>query len=171
MKITAITPSGKIVIEGKRGFTRSYSGDGWSKSSELTPRTTRWYGSLGLYDPAESISRYDRLLIDEGRQFFSNESEALRYLKSMSGFFGQLTYNNSGLVVAYKITEIPGGKPVRHLTIWQIYINGSKPITLRGAVDKNIEIVGGTIPTTTSPAPAPMGYERELSDKEYDPNS
>jgi hypothetical protein len=167
MKISASTPSGKIVIQGKKGFTRLYSGENWAKSSELIPRTTRWYGSLGLYDPADSDSPNDRLLLDEGKQFFSSDSEALRYMKSLSGFFGPLTYDNSGLVIAYKITAIPGGKPTRHLTIWQIYVNGTKPTALRGAIDKNIEISGGTIPEKATPAPAPIGYERELSDKEY----
>lgn len=168
MKIIASTPSGKVVIEGKKGFNRTYSGEGWAKASQLTPRTTRWYGSLGLYDPAGSNSPYDRLLLDEGRQFFSSESEALRYFKAMSGFFGPLTYNNSGLVIAYKITPIPGGLPVRHLTIWQIYLNGARPTSLRGATDKNIEVSGGEIPDKATVTPAPFGYERELADKEYE---
>ena len=167
MKICATTPSGKIIIEGKMGCSRSYRDGNWVKTSDLTPRTTRWYGSLGLYDPASSYSQCDRLLVDEGRQFFSSESEALRYLKSLSGFFGPLTYNNRGLVIAYNITAIPGGKPIRHLTIWQIYINGARPISLRGAVDSKIEVSGGVIPDRAVPGDAPIGYERELADKEY----
>ena len=169
MKISAITPSGKIVVEGGKGFARTYSGEGWSKSSNLIPRRTRWYGSLGLYDPAGSFSMHDRLIIDEGRQFFETESEALRYLKSMSGYFGQLTYTSNGLVVAYKVIEIPGGRPTRNLTIWQIYINGAKPTSLRGAVDKNIQISGGITPEKALPIPAPTGYERKLSSEEYTP--
>src|SRR5664279_2948218 len=94
MKITAFTPSGKIKIEGGKGLSRSYSGDGWSITTTLLPRPTRWYGSLGAYDPADGPSIYGRLIVDEGRQFFSSESEALRYLQAMSGYFKKLTYNN-----------------------------------------------------------------------------
>lgn len=169
MKITAFTPSGKITVEGGKGVARSYSGENWTKSSKLIPRTTRWYGSLGLYDPAGSFTLGDRLLLDEGKQFFSSESEALRYMQSISGYYGPLTYNNSGLVIAYKVIDIPNEKPTRSLTIWQFYINGNKPTILRGATDKNIEVTGGTIADTATPASAPIGYPRELADKEYNP--
>ena len=168
MKITAYTPSGKISMEGRKGVTRVFSGEKWSKTSNLIPRTTRWYGSLGLYDPAPSNSMHGRLIVDEGRQFFFNESEALRYLQSLSGYYGRLTYNNSGLVIAYKVIDIAGGDPTRSLTIWQIYIDGKKPSLMRGAVDKNIEITGGQTPDTATPFPATVGYEREIADKEYD---
>ena len=167
MKISASTPSGKILIEGKKGFTRVYSGDSWSKTSTLIPRSTRWYGSLGLYDPADSDSMHGRLLVDEGRQFFSSESEALRYMQSLSEYYGNLTYNNSGLVIAYKVIDIEGGEPTRSLTLWQFYINGKKPSTLQGAVDQNLKINGGDTPETATPFPAKIGYERALGNKEY----
>ena len=167
IKITASTPSGKVVIEGKKGFSRSYSGDGWSINSTLIPRPTRWYGSLGLYDPAGSSSKYGRLIVDEGRQFFSSESEALRYMKSLSGYFEKLTYNNNGLVIAYKVIDMKGGEPTRSLTLWQFYINSKRPASLRGAVDSNIKIEGGSIPETVTPFPASIGYERALADTEY----
>ncbi len=171
MKISALTPSGKIVIEAGKGFARHFSTVNWSQASVLTPRTTRWYGSLGAYDPAPSSTLSGRLLVDEGWQFFANESEALRYMKYISGYYGPLTYNNSGLVIAYKVIEIPNEVPTRSVAIWQFYINGSKPSGLRGAVDKNIEISGGIIPDKVTPTPAPAGLERELSDKEYTPQN
>lgn len=167
MRISASTSSGKILIEGINGFTRVYSGDNWSITSTLIPRTTRWYGSLGLYDPASSSSMHGRLLVDEGKQFFTSESEALRYMQYLSGYYGKLTYNNSGLVIAYKVIDIEGGEPTRSLTIWQFYINGKKPTKLRGAVDQNIKIEGGNPPETATPFPAKTGYERTLGNTEY----
>jgi hypothetical protein len=169
MKISALTPLGRITIEAGKGFARQYSGVDWSKSSRLIPRTTRWYGSFGAYDPAGSSTRGDRLLVDEGRQFFSSESEALRYMNTLGGYYGSLTYNNSGLVIAYHVVEIPNEKPTRTIQVWQFYINGKRPSTLRGAVDENIEISGGTIPDKVTPMQAPIGYERALSDREYTP--
>lgn len=169
MKIVAHTPSGTIVIEGKQGFARSYSGQDWSKTSMLIPRKTRWYGSLGLYDPADSNSLGDRLLIDEGDQFFQSESEALRYIQYLSAYYGPMTYNNSGLVIGYKVIDIPQEKSTRSLTIWQFYVKNTKPKSLRGANDRNIEVTGGTIPDHIIPIQAPVGYERTLADKEYSP--
>ena len=171
MVITAHTPNGMISIKGKKGCSREFAGDNWLKKSNLIPRDTRWYGSLGLYDPADSDTMNGRLIVDEGRQFFASESEALRYFQRLSGYYGRLTYNNSGLLIAYKIIDVGGGEPTRSLTIWQIYINGKKPSSLRGAVDKNIEIAGGSIPDTATPFQAKIGYEREIADKEYDPRN
>jgi hypothetical protein len=169
MMISARTPSGKISIKGKKGCSREYAGDNWSKKSTLIPRDTRWYGSLGLYDPADSDTMNGRLIVDEGRQFFASESETLRYFQRLSGYYGRLTYNNSGLLIAYKVIDVGGGEPTRSLTIWQIYINGKKPSSLRGAVDKDIEITGGSIPDTATPFKAKVGYERAIADTEYDP--
>jgi len=169
MKVSATTPSGKLIIECGKGLTRKYQGENWSKTSELIPRTSRWSGSLGLYDPAGSDTLGDRLLLEEGRQFFSSESEAMRYLQTINGFYGAVTYSNDGLVVAYSVTAIPNEKPTRDIQLWQIYINGAKPKALRGASNLNIKIEGGTILEQANPTPAPIGYERKISDKEYAP--
>jgi hypothetical protein len=171
MTITARTPSGKISIKGGKGCLREYAGENWSKKSNLIPRNMRWYGSLGLYDPADSDTMNGRLIVDEGRQFFASESEALRYFQRLSGYYGRLTYNNSGLLIAYKIVDVGGGEPTRSLTIWQIYINGKKPSSLRGAIDNTIEITGGLIPDTATLFQAKVGYERAIADKEYDPRN
>ncbi len=70
-----------------------------------------------------------------------------------------------------KVVDGGGGEATRSLTIWQIYINGKKPSSLRGAVDNAIVITGGSIPGTATPFQAKVGYERELADKEYDPRN
>ena len=170
MKVSAITPSGKLIIECGNGTTRTYQGENWSKASKLIPRTTRWSGSLGLYDPAGSNTLGDRLLLEEGRQFFSSESEAMRYLQTLNGYYGSVTYSNDGLVVTYSVTAIPNEKPTRDIQLWQIYINGVKPKALRGGTNQNIKIEGGTILEQATPTPAPVGYERQISDKEYAPS-
>jgi len=164
MQIVATTPNGTITIKGRLWPVRTYSSGNWSRSSALTPRAMRWSGSLGLYDPGPSFGLGDRLLIEEGCQFFNSESEALRYLQNLSNFFGPITYNNSGLIVAYKVTEIPNGKPTRHLEIWQIYINDVRPKTLGGAIENNIKVSGGNIPDKATPRIAITGYPRDHVD-------
>src|SRR5438552_16458186 len=74
MTIAADTPNGKISILGGKGTKRIFSGDGCTKTRYLIPRTTRWYGSLGLYDPAASCSAHGRLHVDERRLFCYSDS-------------------------------------------------------------------------------------------------
>jgi hypothetical protein len=168
MVITATNPNGTITISGGSGTERTFSGDGWSKRRNLIPRDTRWNGSLGLYDPAGSDSPYGRLLVDEGRLFFKSESEALRYLYGGSDY-SKPVFNNRGLVVGYHVEIIPGGEPTRSVEVWQIYINGQRPKSMRGADDTAVTIKGGTISDTAIPHPATIGLGISLGDKEYSP--
>ena len=168
MTISAKTLNGRILITGGKETQRTFIGDGWTKRRYLIPRTERWYGSLGLYDPAGSWSSHGRLLADEGRLFFETESEALRYLYVGSDY-SKPVFNNHGLVVGFHVENTPGGEPTRNVQVWQIYINGSVPDSLRGADDQAITVTGGSIPHQAIPHPAAVGYELELGDREYVP--
>lgn len=162
MVIAAETPAGPVRIAGKKGTKRIYSGDGWSRTRHLDPRDIRWYGSLGLYDAASSLSPHGRLLLDEGRLFFDSARDAVRYLQTRDVPF---VYNNQGLAVGLKVVEWPGKErkePVRTVEVWQIYINGRKPASLPGAKDGAISVVGGAIPDTATPHPAKIGAEMNL---------
>jgi hypothetical protein len=170
MKIVANTPNGRVEIVAGNGTERIFSGDGWSKRRWLIPRTTRWYGSLGLYDPAASYSPCGRLLADEGRLFFESESEALRYLYKGSGSSRPI-FNSRGLVIGFYVVPFPGGEPTRNVTVWQIYIKGKRPQSLRGAEDDAISVEGGEIPDTATPNPAPIGYPVTFGDREYVPTN
>jgi len=168
MVITATTPNGAVTITGGAGTVRTFSGPGWSKRRKLIARDERWYGSLGLYDPGESVTPYGRLLADEGRLFFNSESEALRYLAPQGEYF-KYVFNNHGLVVGLHVENTPGGEPTRSVALWQIYIRGRQPTSLRGADDSAVKVSSGTIPETAEPHAAPAGLPVQLGDKEYVP--
>jgi hypothetical protein len=162
MVITAKTKFGIVKIFGELGNKRTYEGDGWRKSRHLIERDKRWNGSLGLYDPAASFYQSGRLLLDEGRLFFDSELAVLKhfYVGYPEGHQKSLIYNNSGLFIKYNIVEFdPDSEPVRTVNIYQVYINGMKPKSLKGARDALITITGGEIPDTAVPYPAPVGYE------------
>ena len=162
MVISANTPQGPLRIEGGKGAERIYSGDGWSETRHLDPRDIRWYGSLGLYDAAFSLSPHGRLLIDEGRLFFDSTRDAVRYLRRCDV---PPVYNNQGLSVGLKVVEWPGKErrePVRTVEVWQIYIQGRKPTSLPGAKDDAVSVSGGIIPDTAVPYPAKVGAELTL---------
>ncbi len=169
MTITAKMPQETIVIKGGKGTRRFFRGESWSTTATLTPRPTRWYGSLGLYDPADSYTQDGRLMVDEGRQFFSNENQALHYICYLKSLLNtSLIYNNKGLVIVYEITFLKKGGVVRDIAIWQAYINGKKPTSLEGANDSAIHVSGGTIPETAAPHPVEEGEPRQIcTEKEF----
>ena len=184
MIVTATNANGTVTIKAGKGTTRIFSGKNWEKKRNLIPRRERWYGSLGLYDPASSRSPYGRLLVDEGRLYFSSVSKALKYLYSDSHYFKPV-YTNNGLVFGYHVEtfselkepikshyeETFGGvkEPTRSIQLWQIYINGKRPTNIPGADDSAITISGGDILETSTPYPAPIGYVRPLGKEEYRP--
>ena len=170
MRVTATNPNGTVTIVAGEGTERHYSGPGWQKKLTLIARTTRWDGSLGLYDPASSYSPYGRLLAEEGRIHCSSISEAMRWLYVGSAV-KRPVYTNNGLIFGYDIAIPPGGvgEPTRSVKFWQLYIQGRRPRHLHGADDRAIRIEGGTIPDRSRPHPAPVGYELGRGDREYIP--
>ncbi len=160
-------PHGSLTVKAGDQASRSFSGKGWKADLLLIPRTTRWNGSAGLYDPAPSSTPSGRVIAEEGRQFFSTESEALRFLNGGSELFRPI-YTNQGLVVGYSVSQVPGGA-VRSIRIWQIYIQEKKPAKLRGANDSLFELSGHFAPGDARPANVRVGLERNLAAEEYQP--
>ena len=156
MRITAVTPNGPLTITAGEGTRRTFQGENWHKSLLLVARTSRWYGSLGLYDPAESYSPYGRLLAEEGRQHFSTESDAEAWLRGRSFEAGvgkeKLIFTNDGLVLRYSMCLVPGtGVPTAQVDLWQIYVDGHRPHSLPGADDGAIRVEGGTVAEFSTP--------------------
>ena len=168
MSISATNNNGSITITAGEGTKRSYESGEWKEEKYLIPRKERWYGSLGLYDPAASNVPYGRLLVDEGRLHFSSISEALKYLYVGSTFY-QPVYTNSGLVFGFHLENMGNKEPIRSVRLWQIYVNGKRPVNIPGADDEAIKVLGGTIPDQSMPYLAPIGYELTLGEYEYQP--
>lgn len=172
MMIEGTNPNGTVLITAGDGTLRSYKGDGWEQSVRLMSRSTRWYGSLGLYDPAGSASPFGRLIAEEGRLYFTSADEAMRWLY-VGSYYSKPVFTNNGLVFAYSIArphESWQGQ-VRTVKIWQIYINCRRPSHLPGADDRAVKIVGGSEPEFSEPYPAPIGEEMVLGEKPYDPRN
>ena len=147
MTITARTPTGIIAIRAGQGLTRSYTWEGATRSVEMWPRGERWYGSLGLYYPGpgdhwREHNGITRGVLEEGQQHFKTTREALLWLRERSQEWGSATpfpyvYTSSGLVVGWNKTL-----PRRQLNVevWQIYVNGQKPVMLQGGQNRNIQV-------------------------------
>ena len=172
MQIEGTNPNGTVVVIAGDGALRSYKGDGWETSTRLIARTTRWNGSLGLYDPADSASPFGRVLKEEGRLYFSSVDEAMRWLY-VGSLHNKPVFTNNGLVFCYSVAKPHESwqGTVYDVGIWQLYINGKRPTVLPGADDRAISVIGGSIPDSSEPHPATVGYQMILGDKPYDPRN
>ncbi len=138
--ITADTPAGQITVTAGKGLKRSYSWEGATRSVEMWPRAERWHGSFGLYCPGpgdhwRKHKGITRGVVEEGRQHFETEDEALRWLAARS--FMPYVYRSDGLVVGWSKT--PARRQL-NVEVWQIIIKGEKPIDLPGSQDDKIRV-------------------------------
>jgi hypothetical protein len=145
MAITATTPVGTITVHAESNLRRSYAFANTKLSTTMTPRTERWYGSLGLYDGGASLwcshGRIDRTVVEEGQQHFETAEEALEWIRSQRAM--PYVYRNDGLAVGWK-TFAP--RCELDVEVWQLLVQGNKPKRLEGAEDDKIRV-------TESPEP------------------
>lgn len=156
MKITAETPKGKITITAGKGLKRSYTWEGATRSVEMWPRAKRWYGSLGLYYPGpgehwKEHKGITRAVVAEGQQHFKSVEEFRKWLADRNWI--PLVYSDDGLVVGWKAAD-----NTLHVEVWQIYINGMKPVKLDGSQNDKVQTGDGKAPAarTESSTKLPM---------------
>jgi hypothetical protein len=138
--ITARTPWGVITVRAGEGFERTYYWGDCEGSVVLWPRYERWYGSLGIYFPGPGFHWQEcegvaRAVVEEGQQHFATEDEALEWIARQQDWMPHV-YTRDGLVIGWR-TVIPYRKQL-NVDVWQIFVNGQKPIDLRGSQDDAI---------------------------------
>jgi len=170
MSVHATNPNGSVTITAGDGTRRLLQGDDWHKRLRMIARTTRWNGSLGLYDPADSNTQCGRVLAEEGQLFFDSPDQALRWL-NVGSRQRQPVFTNDGLVFSYSVVHWHNSAncTIRDVNLWQIYIDGRRPRSLPGANDSAITIEGGSVPDTAQPHPVQVGYELRLASDPYKP--
>ena len=102
---------GGVRISSVNGLERRYSWGSCTLSSELIPRTSRWYGLLGAYDPASSFFPYfggcngtSRTVVQEGQLHFDDADLAAQFLQWKSTVF-ETTWSSDGLVVSWGLSS------------------------------------------------------------------
>ena len=96
----------------------------------------------------------------------------MRWLYVGSDFNRPIYTCNNGLVFCYSVSapSSGGGEPTRSVELWQLYIDGRRPHHLPGGVMyRAIRVEGGAIPNTSTPHPAPVGYELLQGNRAYVP--
>lgn len=127
MEISAKTPNGEISIIAGKGLNRSYTWEGATRTAELWPRKTRWYGSYGAYFPGRGLhwknhNGVKRGVLQEGQQNFPTVEEAMAWLKLP--YNSDCVYRDDGLVVCF--SKNPTRAQI-NVSVWQILIGGTKP--------------------------------------------
>lgn len=140
MNIDVARESERLKIFAKDLKARRYEIVGQTIEVDLIPRSSRWRGSLGLYLPSGTDDFH--LVLDEGQQHFYSEKEAHDWIEIVGDRLGYV-YSSDGLVIGWKLQELTKSdqKAVLHVDLWQIYIQGKKPISLKGANNKSIDIL------------------------------
>jgi len=160
MQIIAMTPECALKITAGKGRKRSYTWDGGTRSIEMIARPERWDGSFGLYFPGPGNHWFPhngvtRCVANEGQMNFSSLRKAMNWLSETPAFQPRI-YRNDGMVVWVNKNQCLG------IDVYQIYINGKKPVSLAGAQDDKIIIIARQpIPLTTT---APVDFH-EFNEK------
>lgn len=130
------------VTSGKR-FDRTYEWDRCRLKSDMGARKQRWYGSMGIYDPAPSFgfsfggcSGISRTVVQEGQIHFDDMQLALKWIERRPKSY-KTVWTNDGLLVSWNI--VPGRQQL-NVDVWLTCINGKRPRQLAGAIDSAISI-------------------------------
>ena len=147
VRLTAKTATGNVSILAGKGLARTYAWNSCSLSADMRARPTRWFGSLGIYDPASSFGflshifpwwfkceGVSRTVVQEGQIHFADRATAenwiLRYAK------GDATvWSNDGLLVKWGLNE---PREQINVDVWQICVSGNRPTELPGAQDQSL---------------------------------
>jgi hypothetical protein len=146
-RLEASAPNGAIAIIAGKGIERTYEWDGCSLAANMTQRSYRWYGSLGIYDPAgqgflgrlfdKSCNGISRTVVQEGQIHFADIESAQEWIQRRPKAWTTV-WTNDGLLVSW------GTSPARvqiNVDLWLICINGQRPTQLKGATDKAIKLI------------------------------
>jgi hypothetical protein len=135
--VVATTSAGTISIKSGKGLKRYYTWEEATRSVVMSPRIKRWNGSMGISYPGlgshwlPKHNGISRAVLEEGQQHFKTLDDAMAWIEKCKQWV-PLVYRNDGLLIAY-------GKALSreqlNVGVWQIMINGQKPVRLNGAND------------------------------------
>lgn len=133
---------GTITITAGKGFERSYTWAGDTRSLVMWPRKERWNGSLGIYypGPGSHWKEHDgitRAVVEEGQKNFSSLEALMKYVKKYSNH-GEITYADNGLFVSWGKNTGAGG--TLQVDVWQLLINGNPPNEIPGSQNDKIRV-------------------------------
>ena len=132
-----------VKVTSGKGFDRTYEWDRCKLKSNMGARKQRWYGSLGIGDPAYSsgfsfggCAGISRTVVQEGQIHFDDMQFALKWIERRPTSY-KTVWTNDGLLVSWNI--VPGRHQL-NVDVWLMCVNGKRPKQLVGAIDSAISI-------------------------------
>ncbi|MBC2737705.1 MAG: hypothetical protein HF981_25325 [Desulfobacteraceae bacterium] len=146
IKICAEDKGSNICIVAGKNNERTISLDGKTQSINLVAREKRWHGKLGLLSPGHPGDLWKD---DDGVTMATIQESQIHYKsieaveKSLLNPFkkewgGHIVYNDEGLLLQWKKTQMSERQSILDLSIFQILINGEKPKKLTGSNNSQI---------------------------------
>lgn len=143
--IKAQKDGASITVRSGKGFDRTYEWDSCTLKSNMGARTQRWFGSMGIYDPAPSFgfsfaprscAGISRTVVQEGQIHFDDRRFAYEWIRRQPSSY-KTVWTNDGLLVSW--TTVPGRTQL-NVDVWLMCINGRRPTQLDGATDSAITV-------------------------------
>ncbi len=148
--IVANVNGSTIKIAAGNGFNRSYEFDDCRLKSSMNARVGRWYGSLGIYDPAaqflpsffgkKECKGISRTVVEEGQIHFDNmqfANEWIRRQQKTVGKTGKVTWTSDGLLVAWNVVP---NRAQLNVSVWLMCFGGQHPQKLLGGTDSTVRV-------------------------------
>lgn len=149
VRLTATTGSGTVRVTAGQGLERTYEWNGCSLKASMMARSARWYGALGIHDPAGSgpvgllfgrmfgCNGISRTVVQEAQIHFASRSAAERWMEHQSRLPFETVWTNDGLLLQWGVS--PGRQQI-NVDVWQVCVAGQRPTQLRGAGDEAIQV-------------------------------
>lgn len=143
--IKAQRDGSSISVRSGKGIDRTYEWNDCTLKSHMGERRQRWFGSMGIYDPAPSFgfsfsprgcSGISRTVVEEGQIHFDDLRFASEWIRRRPSSY-KTVWTNDGLLVSW--TTVPGRTQL-NVDVWLMCINGRRPAQLDGATDSAITV-------------------------------
>ena len=155
VRLTATTSRGVISVVAGAGVARTYEWDGCSLAASMEVRSSRWFGSLGIYDAAWSFGwpfnifrickGVSRTVVQEGQLHFADANAAEEWIRRYAKD-SPAVWSNDGLLVQWSVKS---EREQLNVDVWQICVSNQYPKQLAGATDAMLQIsrLSGAGPT------------------------
>jgi hypothetical protein len=149
VRLMAATSSGTIGVIAGEGIARTYHWQDCTLESSMMARSQRWYGALGIYDPAgvgplgSLLGRLfgchgiSRTVVQEAQVHFGRLSSANHWIAQMTRQPFDSAWTNDGLFIQWGVSP---SRQQLNVSVWQVCVAGELPTELRGAIHDSIEL-------------------------------
>jgi hypothetical protein len=141
--IEARNAGSSVSITAGANLVRTFAWKGCSLESHPSPRRSRWFGSMGVYDPAaylggpitKQCDGIFRTVTQEGQIHFDDEEFLREWLRRLPTRPTVLT--NSGLVVSWDF--VPSRRQL-NVDLWLVCLNGKPATWLAESSDSSVTV-------------------------------